>query len=188
MVEALRQAQERPEQVVVLFEDEATFYRQPTQAPLWASRGRRQPRVAYSHRSNTRLRMVASLNARTGAVYSQDMSTVTVSRLARYLTGRVRTYPETEVIYLVWDNWPVHGHPVVQEALAAQPRVRVLWLPTYSPWLNPVEKCWRYVRQRVVHTHPWSDDFREFRYRVREVLAELMNGPPELLRYVGLSS
>lgn len=171
----------------MLFEDECTFYRQPTQAWLWAYLGRRQPRLSYSHRANTRMRVVGYLDATTGSVHAHDMSTVTVERLARSVCQVSGWYPEAQRIYLVWDNWPNHGHPKVAQALARQSRVRVLWLPTYAPWLNPADKVWRWTRQRVTHAHPWSDDFREYRAQIRAEFATLEAGSTELLRYTGLS-
>ena len=188
MAKALEEARQAPERVVLLFQDESSFYRQPTQAWLWAYFGRQQPLLSYSHRSNTRLRVVGYLNAATGAFHSQDMSSVTVSRLARSVGRLSQWYPQAECIYLVWDNWPNHTHPHVQQALANQPRVKVLALPTYAPWLNPTEKVWRRIHQQVTHAHPWSDDFREFRQHVRDHLALLSSGSEELLGYVGLST
>jgi len=172
---------------VLLFSDEATFYRQPTQAWLWASMGRQQPRMGYSHRSNTRMRVVGYLNAHTGGVHSEDTSRVSADRLARSVSQISRWYPHAETIYLVWDNWPVHRHEKVQRALAKQPRVQVLWLPTYAPWLNRIEKLWRYTKQRLTHAHPWCDDFTEFKQHVRDELRRLESGSAELKRYVGLS-
>lgn len=173
---------------MLLYEDEGTFYRQPSQGWLWSWMGRRQPRMRYSHRSNRRMRVVGYLNAVSGAVHSAEMSTVTVRGLGRNVSGISSWYPTAEKIYLAWDNWPNHGHPQVAGALVKQPRVEVLWLPTYAPWLNPMEKGWRWTRQRVTHAHPWSDDFREFRQQVSMELGRLANGSQELLRYVGLST
>jgi transposase len=172
----------------LLFEDEGTFYRQPTQAWLWASLGRVQPRLRYSCRSNCRMRVVATLEAGTGAVHAEQMSRVSADRLARYVAGLSARYPEAATIWLVWDNWPVHAHHKVLEALARQRRVKVLWLPTYAPWLNPIEKAWRWTRQRVTHAHPWCDDFGEFRRQVMDELERLRHGSRELLHYVGLST
>jgi putative transposase len=170
----------------MFYQDECTFYRQPSQAWLWSWMGRAQPHLHYSHRSNTRMRVVGYLNATTGAVHTQDMSTVTVDRLAKSVRELSELCPEAERIYLAWDNWPNHNHPKVQAALASQPRVRVLPLPTYSPWLNPIEKVWRRTRQRVTHAHPWSDDFREYREQVRAEFQNLAQGSEEVLRYTGL--
>lgn len=184
----MRAVRNNPGKRVLVYEDEATFYRQPSQGWLWAWLGRRQPRMAYSHRANTRLRVVGYLDATTGAVWAEDMGTVTAERLARSVKKLSARYPEAERIYLVWDNWPVHSHPKVLKALADQPRVEVVWLPTYSPWLNAIEKLWRWVRQRVAHAHPWSDDFQEFRAQVRGEFLALADGSPELKTYVGLSA
>lgn len=183
----MSEAMENPQRCVVLYQDEATFYRQPTQAWIWAAMGRQQPRMAYSHRSNTRLRMVGYLNAHSGVMHSQDMSRVSADRLARSVAQISTWYPDAENIYLVWDNWPVHAHPKVREALQRQPRVHVRWLPTYAPWLNRIEKAWRWGRQRVAHAHPWCDDFLEFRKQIRDEYAQLATPSKDFQRYVGLS-
>jgi transposase len=173
---------------VLVYQDEGTFYRQPTQAWLWAGMGRQQPRMAYSHRANTRMRVVGYLDAVGGSVLVEDTSCVTAAWLARNVRKLSRHYSGAQHIYLVWDNWPVHNHPKVQAALAEDARVRVLPLPTYAPWLNPIEKTWRWARQRVAHTHPWSDDFGIFKQQVRDEFARLAVGSLEHLRYVGLSN
>lgn len=180
-------ARTAPDTHVVLYQDETTFYRQPTQAWLWAPFGRLQPHLPWSHRANTRLRVIGYLNAVTGAVHSEDMSVVSADRLAKSVARLSDWYPDAETISLVWDNWPVHQHPQVMAALERQPRVRVLWLPTYAPWLNTIEKLWRWTRQRVSHAHPWCDDFAEFRRQIRAELATLVQGSKDLLTYVGLS-
>ena len=149
--------------------------------------GRRQPYLRYSHHANTCMRVIGYLNAVTGAVHSHDTGSVTAKRLAESVSQIAKWYPDAEKIYLVWDNWFVHLHDKVANALEKSPRVEVLPLPTYAPWLNPIEKLWRWLRQRLSHTHPWSDDFLKFRDQVRAELAWLSTGHPELLRYVGLS-
>lgn len=132
------------------------------------------------------MRVIGYLNAITGAVQSEDVSRVSASRLARNVSKLSKDYPTLNTIFVVWDNWPVHKHPKVLAALEKQPRVEVLPLPTYSPWLNPMEKCWRWVKQRVTHAHPWSDDFTEFRQQVCRELDSLSQGSDELLTYAGL--
>lgn len=186
-MEALKEARDRPGEKVLLFQDEATFYRQPSQGWLWAWMGRRQPKMRYSHRANTRMRVVGFLDAFTGKVFSWDMSRVTVSRLAQCISQIPAALPQAERIYLAWDNWPVHNHPRVQQALEKEPRIKVLPLPTYAPWLNPSEKLWRLVRHEVSHAHPWCDDFLLFRSAVREKLREFAQGSQRLLQYCGLS-
>ena len=94
------------------------------------------------------------MEAISGRVLSWDMSRVTVKNLANCIRQVSATFPQAKCIYLVWDNWPVHEHPVVQTAIAKDTRIKVLPLPTYAPWLNAIEKLWRLVRQETVHAHP----------------------------------
>lgn len=170
----------------MLFSDEASFYRQPSQAWLWASMGRMQPRMRYSHRANTLMRVVGFLDAVRGRVQAWDCNRVTAPRLKQCWLQAAKGYPWAKKIYLVIDNWPVHFHPKALEALAQESRLELIALPTYAPWLNAIEKLWRLVRQRAVHAHPWCDDFRVFRDQVMAQLLSFQHGSPTLLRYVGL--
>ena len=46
---------------------------------------------------------------------------------------------------VVWDNLAVHKTSVVQ-ALFERAKVELLFLPPYSPDLNPIEMCWSKVK------------------------------------------
>lgn len=177
-----------PEKNVLLFEDEVTLYRQPSQGWLWSYLGRQQPRMRYANGNNTKMRVVGYLNAISGAVHAEEMPEVSTRRLAHSVAQISAWYPQAENIYLVWDNWPNHASRLVLEALRKQPRVHILWLPTYAPWLNAIEKVWRWLKQRVVHAHPWCDDFRQFRDTVMSSLNQFVNGSEEILQYTGLST
>lgn len=171
----------------MLFEDEASFYRQPSQGWLWSFMGRRQPKIRYSHRSNRRMRVVGFMDAVKGKVLSWDFSSVTLPRLRQCLAGVSQSYAKAYKIYIAWDNWPNHFHPTVLDFLGKDPRISIIPLPTYAPWLNPIEKLWRLIHQSVTHAHPWSDDFIKFRESVREKIGRFSLESPALLHYVGLS-
>ena len=58
----------------------------------------------------------------------------------------------TETIYVVWDNATTHQDDAIEALLrAAAGRLVLLYLPTYSPWLNPIEMLWRHLRRVVTH-------------------------------------
>jgi hypothetical protein len=44
------------------------------------------------------------------------------------------------LIYVVQDNWSIRHHAEVEAALSDLPQIEPVWLPTYAPWLNPIEK------------------------------------------------
>jgi transposase len=64
--------------------------------------------------------------------------------------------------------------------------IKILQLPTYASWANPIEKLWRWVRQSVLHLHRLSDDWDELKQHIRDFILAFRKGSNELLRYVGL--
>ena len=55
-------------------------------------------------------------------------------------------------IYVAWDNASTHQDDEVEAVIrAAAGRLVLLYLPTYSPWLNPIEMLWRHFRREVTH-------------------------------------
>lgn len=166
--------------------DEASFYRQPTQAWLWHERGRTQPRVRWSHRSNRVVRVAAGLDAVEGGVVHRMASRITVKELCKYYEQLAKAYPDHRLLYVVQDNWPNHYHPEVVKTVERIGRIEVVYLPTYAPSLNPEEKVWRWTKQHLAHAHPFCDDFIEFKRQIAATLDDANQHRPELLRYCGL--
>jgi transposase len=56
----------------------------------------------------------------------------------------------TDTIYIAWDHADPHGDDEVEAIVrAAAGRLVLLYWPTYSPWLNPIEMLWRQFRREV---------------------------------------
>ena len=55
-------------------------------------------------------------------------------------------------IFVAWDNFTAHQDDEVEALVrSAAGRLVLLYLPTYSPWLNPIEMLWRHFRREVTH-------------------------------------
>ena len=91
-----------------------------------------------------------------------------------------------ERLLVVQDNWSIHKHEDVTTALKEWPRIEPVWLPTYAPWLNPIEKLWRWLRQDVLKLHRLAGDWSSLRARVNQFLDQFATGSHALLHYVGL--
>ena len=185
---ALEHASRHPASVVALFQDEASFYRQPTQGWLWADAGRAQPHMPYSHSSNTLVRAAGCLDAITGVTHVLQAKRIDLTTLIKSYREVLGAYPNATMIYLIQDNWPVHDHDKVRKFLSSNPRLQVLHLPTYAPRLNPIEKLWRWVRQRLCHAHPFCDNFTLYKAHLRAMFEEAGASPAEIRRYCGLDN
>jgi transposase len=176
-------ARAAPATVRLLYADEFSLYRQPTLAARYAAVGH-EPLARLSHRSNTRQRYAGALDAVSGQVVWTTARKLGVRALQAFLRALRAAYP-TEMLLLVWDNWPVHQHPDVL-ATAAALEIQLLWLPTYAPWTNPIEKLWRWLKQTLLHHHRLADGWAELLTAVAQFLDQFAHSSPALLRYVGL--
>ena len=92
-------------------------------------------------------RTIGALNALTGQVPYLDGDLVGRQQGRQFSSHLNRAYPKTvERIYVIPDNWNIHPHPDGLTALDGYPRITPGWLPPYAPWLNPLEKLWRWLR------------------------------------------
>jgi transposase len=71
--------------------------------------------------------------------------------MAELLQLLVAKHP-TGTIYIAWDNATTHEDDEVEAVVrSAAGRLVLLYLPTYRPWLNPIEMLWRHFRREVTH-------------------------------------
>jgi transposase len=188
LLSTLQQVGAHPGQAVALFLDEVTFTQWPGVSSNWCEQAPTPRPLADRKQSKyRRSRVVGALDASSGRVCFLQDNHIGGQVFARFLRQLDAAYPQAQRISLIWDNWPVHSSEIVEQTLAQLPRMQVVSLPTYAPWLNPIEKLWRKFRQEVDYLHDLADDWDALRARVRQYFTQFAAGSPALLRYVGLT-
>ena len=188
LLEVLREVGQRPEQAIALFLDEVTFTGWPEPSSDWRQEAP-APRPLADRKQSPyrRSRVVGALDASSGRVCILQNNHIGGEVFARFLRQLDAAYPSAQTLFLIWDNWPVHFSEQVKATLAQLPRMQVVGLPTYSPWLNPIEKLWRKFRQEVDYLHGFANDWKGLIARVKQFFAQFASGSVDLLRYVGLT-
>lgn len=187
LLEVLTQAATHPGQWVVLFLDQMGYHRWPEPSREWAAAAPAPLPVAERARSKeTNWRLMGALDALTGQVHYLDNDIVGRKQVIQLFRQLDQAYPQAHRVSLVLDNWSIHSHPDVLAALEQMPRLSLVWLPTYAPWLNPIEKLWRKLRQEVLYLHRQAADWAALQARVHGFLDQYAHGSDELLGYVGL--
>jgi transposase len=81
-------------------------------------------------------------------------------------------------LLIVLDNAPYnHADPVLRAA--RELRIHLLYLPTYSPNLNLIERFWKFLKRKVARNHFYAT-FAEFRAAVQKVLNNIASYGGEL--------
>jgi hypothetical protein len=180
---ALWEARRYPRSVVAVFLDQMGFTRWPDPAPDW---GAEAPVADRRGAKQGQWRLMGTLNPFTGQVTYLDNYIIGRAKVIECYGQLVAAYPQARRLYAIQDNWSIHKHEDVVAALKGWPQIEPVWLPTYAPWLNPIEKLWRWLRQEVLHLHRQADDWKALQARVRAFLDQFARGSPRLLEYVGL--
>jgi transposase len=187
LIKCLNEAAAMPDRVALVFLDEMGYARWPDPAPDWTGRAPAAPPLADRAAGPNRLwRIIGALNAVTGRVDFLDAYIVGRAKVIQFYKQLDAAYPDVERLLVVQDNWSIHTHADVLGALARWPRIEPVWLPTYSPWLNPIEKLWRWLRQDVLKLHRLAGDWSSLHDRVSQFLGQFAAASQGLLRYVGL--
>ncbi len=134
---------------VFYYADEFNVSWLPTLKAMWSPQGQQvmiptpgQPKKHYG---------LGAVNYHTGETVVLFKRRKRRREVAELLQALVDKHP-TGTIYVAWDNADTHQDDDVEAVVrGAAGRLVLLYLPTYSPWLNPIEMLWRHFRREVTH-------------------------------------
>ena len=141
-------------QIRLYYEDEMDVALLPTLSGRWM-------RVGHQTKVNTpgvnaKQYVVGATNAVTGDLFWvlwERKNNVGFRELLKVLLDFHANDPVK--IVLVLDNFRIHKAKAVQAMLAKfRQFIRLYFLPTYSPQLNPIERVWRHFRRNVTDHQP----------------------------------
>jgi transposase len=89
--------------------------------------------------------LFAAFNIDDGTVISALHRRHRATEFKKFLAKIDTEVPGHLQVHLVCDNYGTHKHPTVAKWLAAHPRFHMHFTPTYSSWINQVERLFAYV-------------------------------------------
>lgn len=148
----------------VYFVDAAHFVLQPFLGFLWCF----QRYFIYSNSGRKRFNVLGALNAITHEVVTitndSYINALSVCDLFRKLAAK---YAEGTVT-LFLDNARYQKCKIVQ-ALAEELKIELIYLTSYSPNLNLIERLWRHVKQQVLYSR-YYDTFPKFKTAIMDCI------------------
>ncbi len=94
--------------------------------------------------------LFAALDIATGAVFTECKPRHRHQEFLSFLRRLDAAIPQPLEVHLIVDNYATHKHPKVRTWLAQRPRYHVHYTPTYSSWLNQVERWFGLITQRAI--------------------------------------
>ena len=159
---------------VMVFADELDIHLLPKVGAAWMPQGTQEEVMTPG--KNEKHSLAGALNLATGKLLHCLGPRKNNGLFRDLLTLLDRTYPAPWItrIYVVVDNYCIHKAKAVEQWLASHPRFELLWLPTYCPRANPIERVFGDVHDKCTRNHK--------RKRLRDVIKDVErhvkeNGP-----------
>ena len=130
-----------PERALVLCVDEkSSIQALDRTAPILPLLPGTPQRQTHDYTGHGTTNLYAALDVASGKVISQLTARHRAVEFKRFLAHVERAVPAELALHVICDNSSTHKTPAIQRWLLAHPRVRLHLTPTYSSWLNLVER------------------------------------------------
>lgn len=142
-----------PPHEAVVWEDELDVDLNPRIGPDWMLRGTQRKVVTPG--KNAKRYLAGGLDARTDRVAWVKGRRKDSGLFIALLKKLLRTYPDSEVIHVILDNYGIHFSRRTRAFVEAQGgRIRLHPLPPYCPDDNRIERrVWRETHRNVTYNH-----------------------------------
>ncbi|WP_045970488.1 IS630 family transposase [Xenorhabdus doucetiae] len=135
----------------VLYEDEVDINLNPKIGADWCFKGQ-QKRVVTPGK-NQKHYLAGCLNAKTKEITYVGGLRKNSDLFIKLLDEINHQYTSAKTITLILDNYCIHKSRKVRVWLAKNPQFNLLFLPSYSPWLNKIERLWQSLHETVTRNH-----------------------------------
>ncbi|MHA1326897.1 MAG: IS630 family transposase [Promethearchaeota archaeon] len=135
---------------VLLFQDEMSVQFAATITRMWSLRGE-QPKV-FTHSGRKCQPLIGAVDPIEGRIHVALADKLKAVQFQHFLEGLLARYPSSRKLIVVLDNARIHHSKVLNAFLEANKnRIELMFLPSYSPDLNPMEWFWRFLWKQVTH-------------------------------------
>jgi putative transposase len=133
-----------------MYEDEAIFQQSGSTIRSWAPKGRGRTVDSFPGRKSEKALGAVTIeeNPRFHFRFAPVFNTETFGAFLRQI---IRQYPH-EKVHMVLDNVRYHHAKGLQGWLEEnKDRIKLHFLPAYSPQFNPIEKVWKATKKASIH-------------------------------------
>lgn len=110
-----------------------------------------QPIIPCKQIKKERVTGMGTVNPLTGQLVANFAPVGNAITFKQHLRKILRAYKHKREIILYVDNVRFHHAKALKPFLDAHSKLKICYLPTYSPDLNPIERVWWYMRKKITH-------------------------------------
>jgi transposase len=143
----------------------------------WIEKGEEQQVLSNSGR--TRMNILGALNPNeVSDILTKEYKTIDSEAAQDFLQELGKRNPTAKKIKVFIDN-ASYFKKLEKDDLIADKRIEIVWLPTYAPNLNLIERLWRFMKKKVLK-NKFYGTAKGFREKVEEFFAKITDYKTEL--------
>src|SRR5258708_6049234 len=143
----------------------------------WILKGKMNDKVIKTNTGRERLNLSGALSL--GKNEATVISAKTINKFVTIrLIKKLEKKQPTGKIYIILDNASYYHAKVVTNYVKRK-RIKLIFLPSYSPNLNLIERLWRFFHIKVTNNQ-YFETFDEFKYETLKFFRNLKKYKPEL--------
>lgn len=127
----------------------------------WILKGKKNDKLVKTNSGRDRLNLHGALNFRDRTAIVLEEKSIN-KEATIHLLKTIKTKQKSGKAYLILDNASYYHARVVKRWLLHHPRFKLLFVPSYSPNLNLIERLWKFFHQRITWNH-YFETFEEFK-------------------------
>jgi transposase len=154
--------QEIPQDETITFMDGVHPTHNVQPAYGWIKIGVRKEIAANTGRM--RLNLSGIIDVISHKVLVKEDQTLNAESTIHFFKNIEKAYPTMKKVHVFCDNAPYYRNARVRQYLETS-KISLHFLPPYSPNLNPIERLWKWMKERVIYNTYYSD-FEDFRLSV----------------------
>lgn len=116
-----------------------------------------------------RMHFIGALNLQTMDLFVREYDTVDAESMISFFTALEKTSTAT-TIHIICDNGRSNKNKKLEEYLKIS-KIKIHYLPPYSPNLNPIERLWKILRQKKTYNKCY-EKFADFKEEIRRFFFE----------------
>lgn len=106
--------------------------------------------VTHDYKRHGTTTLFAALNVLNGAVLASCKPRHRHQEFLSFLREIDKAVPDELDVHCIVDNYATHSHRKVKAWLASRPRWHMHFIPTYSSWLNQVERFFALITDKAI--------------------------------------
>ena len=139
---------------LIYFADSTHPMLNPVLSSGWIRKGKAYEVKTNSGRQRVNINGAIEMNRLT--VVSRSCKRVNGSSMCDLLRAIRLKHPKAKKIHLILDNAPYNKSNRLKD-VARELKIKILYLPAYSPNLNPIERMWKYMKREVMANRYFPD-------------------------------